>query len=336
MKELRLRQIATPLKDARKKDARVERAAVFVEKLFGRPMKSNPDVLIINGQNKAKILEIIREDYPNAFIFTPYPFLITAEQKKQIFEDLLGRYPDKNFVHMDLLNVFSPLQAYRQVKEIAYNAGLRATLEEIAGIDDPGFIQKVARTFIMGVQIEDMGMVVTNEVQMPPSLVHELIHAEDQEIFGKIKNRFRLMVAEGRATFGDALFSAIDEEEYGPLRNMHNDSLLWHVKMLAANWRETLEDLKGRGLAGSIKSLRGLYVYTAKRSGMRYQLIYLPFAIKLHELAKEVGNAFTAFQMITEKPPESLIHVVRASEYYRDEISKIAMARCHEVSDQQH
>lgn len=319
MKTQSIRRFTTPLSKARKKDAGIMKAAVFVEYLFGRPLRSDPDVLIITNGNRAEILETLKRDYPNSILFSPLSFLASEPQMERLVKRMEEEVPDRKFFALGANAFKSPLRSYLRIQEARYEISFRLLLEDIAEAGTQTFLQNITKPFVNGVHAERLGMVVVNEAGTPITLAHELVHAEDEKIFGKIRGWFDLMVREGRATFTEMAFSlALKCEGREPV-DIFTPSIAWQARMISRNLGEFKKEMEEKG---AIPLMAEIYHQTLKATGLRYQLLYLPFAHALDKLATETGYAAGAFQIATEKPPQRLSHILHPAEYYSEEIQR--------------
>ncbi len=326
MKHLRIREYAHPLSDARKIDQRVETAAVFVERLFGRPLKSDPNVMVITPGNKTEIRDILRDEYPNAISVRLLWFLASDDHHKEAIWDLQQKYPDGDFTRINFADfrldeLRSPAKLILKILDTRADLTFRAIVEHLSQIDDPTFLQRIARAFMVGVYMYGPDMIVLSEKDMPGVLVHELIHAEDREEFGIRSGKFNLMVAEGRAKYGEKTFEAVNKEDAEPVRYLQDSSIFTYLKPLAESPGLALRRMRSEGARDFMKWMKSVYDVTIGHTGLSYQLVYLPFALQLIDLAIAVRSPFLAFQIATAKPPERLAHLFRSREYYAEEIA---------------
>ena len=327
MKHQRVRNFAKPVSVARKTDTAVEKAAVFVEKLFDRPLKSDPAVLIIKDDNRQEILDVLSE-YPNAISIRLLWFLKSSnlDDREQIW-GLMDKYPEGDFSRLRFVEftppeLMSPKKLFEKALDAKVGISLRAVIEHLSRIDDPTFLQKVARAFVSGVYFHGLDLIVLTENGGPKILVHELIHAEDRADHGTKLGRFNLMVSEGRAKYGEKFFEAFDAEDSFPISYMKSTSMFTYLKPFSKSPGAVVNWVKHDGALDFLKWANAVYQLTIGLTGLNYQLVYLPFAVQLLELTIAVEDPCLAFQIATKKPPEKFAHVLKPLDYYAPEIAK--------------
>jgi len=321
MRYKRIREFAKPLSEARKKDEQVDKAAVFVEKLFGRELKSNPDLMIINSDNATEIRSTLKDEYPNAVVVS-MPWA-----PKVNIEALQEEYPSIDFSHIKfaefrLPELLTPPKLLGKINDTAIDFNYRAIIEHLSSIDDPRFVQKLARMVANAVFFSHLGMIVVSEKGVSKHLVHELIHAEDHAEFGLKSEKFKRMVAEGRATFGQKLFQSVAEGTLEPVKYMNDSSFLSYTNDFVTDPMSMVRMMKRMGPKKFAKWLKDVYDITVAPTNLNYQLVYLPIAVQLVDLGIAVKDPYKGFQIATAKPPEKLSHLFKPREYYAEEIAK--------------
>ncbi len=267
-RELKLRQLAKPLKEARK-DPRVDEAVLFVEDLFGRKLKNEPNIIQVNDENRLKFLRLVREDYPAR---QANPFFTKSLKSKELIEEYE--------------KLECECSARRSLEVIgskkSENQKLESRLDEI--------IFGASR----GIYLFEQDIIVTREGETS-LIIHELIHAEDRLALDR-ENPMISIVEEGRATFGQAVFN------WGKEDFDLDAFFIWSehssFRGIATQLRSILKEF-------GLRYLFGLIVEASKRSSIRREKLYEPFKRMLAYIGCEVGDPYLAFQITTKKQPKT-------------------------------
>jgi hypothetical protein len=326
MRELALRRLTTPLAAARK-DPAIDEAVVFVERLFGRPLKSNPDVLVLSDGNREEFLECVKQDFPKREVFfSPLHFLLKEKDRRRVFEVLAERGFVGPPTMLSLMDLLRPLETYRALKETVFSAnGKRVALEQIAGVDHRTPYEKFKTGVTAGVHLTDDNIVVSSTGDHR-ILVHELVHSEDDIELGRIRNAFDRTVFEGRATFAERLSVVMGQGRHGETWDPKREYLPLELRRIA---KMAPGEIAAHGKDGVANVLRdtGRYLeWYAANSNAALQQYYLPYAIALFDFSRAIGNAFTAFRIATGKPPRTDSEMRNPMEFYKQEIEAHAKA----------
>ncbi len=340
MRHLRIKEHASKLSELKARDPSVEKAAVFVERLYGRPLRSDPDVLVITEENKASVLDALRADLPNAVVVhSPFTFLSKKSPRERLEDvrmSLKEDYPDAdisrlNFAEFSYKEMLSLESLLLKMARTWGDIRLRATIEGVAWVDDPSFLKRMRsageRVFVTGLHVNEPDLIILNGRKGPEILVHELIHAEDTAIFGRIRPGFGLMVAEGRAKFGETLFQDCEGGSSERMDDLRGISFYGWMKRFASDPAATFRFFRGKGLEESFRFMKSVYDFTVGFTGFGFQRLYLPFATELIGLSADLGDPYAAFQITTAKPPTRLAHIYRSSDYYSEEVSRRRQAK---------
>ncbi|MBU0531976.1 hypothetical protein KKB44_00615 [Candidatus Micrarchaeota archaeon] len=316
MRELKLRRLAKPLKEARC-NPKVDTAAVFVERLFGRPMQSNADLILVSDENRETYLRCVDEDFPRrSIVFSPLSFLLDDRQT-------LHTAPEgaELFGFEDLLR---PIRTYRRYTKLTAETSARCSLMEVGRPADQlhGVFMKWTHP-AYGLYIYEYDLVVSPSHDVG-TLVHELIHAEDRVLLGIPRTLLDHALTEGRASFGGELFRTSPEDH--PSYRLQLDSLIFVIKGLIQKGPEVFQKIaRDKGIPFAVKDfvrfLGSLKENSVEKTSVHYQLLYLPYAIMLLELSQIIGDPYAAFQISTEKHPSSWRHIFSGRNFYANEFS---------------
>ena len=320
-----MRKLAIPLSESRK-NPKIEEAAVFVEKLFGRPMKSDPGILTVTEENRDAFIECIKADFPKrGVLFIPLSAILPAGYKKRVLMELSRDLVVEEPVIIGTGDLLRPLHTYRRCMQSDYSTNSkRIMLEEIAGIDRRTFYERMRAGLTAGVHMTGEKLIVTYQSEDPVTLVHELIHAEDAVELKPTDPSFDKLIHEGRATFGEHLFVLIGDGKYGTPRPLELEYLPWVLKAMAQNTGKELRGIiRKNGVASTAADISKFFSAVFAVTTITRQLHYLPYAIRLFSLSREVGNAFSAFQLATRKPPATRDEMRNPLEFYSREIEEL-------------
>jgi hypothetical protein len=325
MKELQLRKLAAPLAAARK-DPAIGEAAVFVEHLFGRPMKSSPDILLVSDENREDYLKCLRHDFPkNGIAFMP-PFILGEKGRRQVCELLIREGLIEEPIVLMMADLLRPLETYRRLKGMdRLSNGKRHFLEQIAGIDRLTRYEKLKKGLAGGVHLTEEGMVLGKKGDLS-LVVHELVHSEDNVILGRIRTDFDRMLFEGRATFAERLFLIVSQGKHGMAINPESEYLPLALKRILERAPKMMARRAMAGFAATVQDIYQCASWGISNTSIAYQRYYLPYAIALFELSRTVGNAFKAFRLATHKPPATRSQMLKPQEFYAEEIRQIREA----------
>lgn len=319
MKPLRLRQLAKPLDEARK-DPECGAAALFVERLLGRPMRSNAGVILVGDENRETYLGCVDHDFPpRRPMFSPFSFLLGEEMRARTIPE-----GAEMFGFEDALR---PARAHERYKQLELEAAARLRLGEVGGRITPqsGIFMKWGHP-TYGLHIGEFDLVVCPSHDAG-TLVHELIHAEDRVLFGIPRTLLDAAITEGRATFGGELFRKSQNPERSPY-GLELESLAFMARaILKVGPGVFMKTARDKGLdyaaAEFADFIRSMKKNAVDRTSIHYQLIYLPYALALMELSHATGDPFEAFRISTQKPPAAWKQIFMAGEYYRAEAEAV-------------
>jgi len=331
--QLKLRELSRPLAEARK-DPGIQEAALFVERMYGRPLKSNPDVVTVTPENKARYLECVKQDFPKrGLVFMPLSFMLSEEKKHRAIKELLDWDIVDEAIVFELKDFLRPAEVRRRCGMMDFTSTCkRYKLEEIVGIDRRTPYQKLKMGLVGGIHLTKENIVVSSGDALP-ILVHELVHSEDNVTLGPVAGKISRTILEGRATFGERLFVLIGQGKYGKPRDIEAEHLPTLIRRLIENAPRTIpESVREQGVFRTIASLSKFLAASISGMNIATQRYYLPYAITLFEVSRAVGNAFTAFQMATQKPPTTAKEMRNSLEFYRQEIEKHANAAIFSLS----
>lgn len=311
MRKPAIRRFSAPLSEARRHPD-IDNCALFVERLFGRPLKADPDLIVVSPGNRKEFLDCLREDFRQDFFFSPFHFLL-PRGVQQMSESDLGH------IH-SMPDLLRPSYLYNRFMEAGQKAGKRAILGFIAGEDSMSRYMRLRRGDPWGVHMDDERLIVIRHDAGLPLLVHEVIHAEDHVSWGSCSNRFGLSIREGRAKFGENLYK---EENRGRVGEPEILELKhWGTvarALLRAGPQTFMRIAKEKGLRYAVEDMMR-FLKQAMDTNIAMQGLYLPFAVALNRLAHAVGDPYLAFRISTEKPPKTRRDVRRVLEYYKPEI----------------
>ncbi len=303
MREVRLRKLARPLPEARK-EPMVNKAALCVERLFGRPMRASPDILIVTPQNREEFLECVKHDFGHHIVFVPSKEFIEEEMKPWIKE---------NTTVIDLNDLKSPLETYRKYLEVAKMGHDRVGLQMIGGVDNRSARMRLETTTTEGMSLNEENIIVIKEGDYP-SLVHEIIHAEDFVLFGGASGKLERVLHEGRACFGENIFSRECGEQMLDPELMHLESF---IRLL---FEKNGKMLRAWVSESGLRNLGGFLWLSVKGTSLQNQTLYMPFFVSLYRLSDAVGDPYRAFRIATDKMPQTRREMKRPLEFYKDEI----------------
>ena len=314
MKELVARGLTTKLSDLRGKNPKVQTAALFVEKLFGRPLKNDPDTLVISDENRQKVLDCVAE-VPVGVCYSPFSFLLTEEQKLKStspgvvltigFEDIIAR----------------PRETWKRHQELAIIAGKRASVEETCGKNQRSKFSKLRQHQITDFHNWSDNLLCLQDSTDIAGIVHELVHSEDTVEAGTHESRLSYAVAEGRATFAEEVCIASMKEN----PDLEEDLVWLRLRHLPTRLKRALLYLpkfyREFGILKSVKDLAD-FIKPAFKTSYAQQRYYYPFAIALADLSDALRNPNAAFRIATAKPPKTFREIRHALEYYAEEIER--------------
>jgi hypothetical protein len=338
--KLKVRKLAKPLKEARK-DPRVNKAALFVENLFGAKMRSNPAILIIDDNNRKEYMNAVKED--SAELYRLEAMELGGWQKIAVISSLLSIvYPKEKLQKMKEKNdpdnewvIISPTDVWAIIKnpldKIHIYTGTVESLTKVASDEGYKGTERVMISKPLGLHMRSENMIVLDEREAPPSIIltHELIHAEDAEYLDSANPLYSTII-EGRATFGEVIFAA---EESGiptntleilvgaKMKSMFGDGGI--IQRNLGYMRESLKRIgKKPGMFATLDAVIHNFLKEIKSTSIQNQKTYVPFTIAIAELAHILKDPYAAFRITTEKQPRTREDVKNIKEFYKEEIEK--------------
>ncbi|NYZ76942.1 hypothetical protein H0O02_01350 [Candidatus Micrarchaeota archaeon] len=343
MQELKLRQLAKPLDEARK-DPRVDKAVLFVEDLFRAKMRSSPSILIIDDTNRKEYLNAVKED--SAGLDRLEAMRMGGGQKIGLVSSLLSIvYPKERLQKMkkeydpdDEWIIISPRDVLATIKnpmglinKIHIYTGTVESLTKVASDEDYKGTERIMIRKPIGLHMRNENMIVLDEREAPPSitLTHELIHAEDEKYLDSANPLYRVII-EGRATFGEVIFAV---EDSGAKVNTLQMLVATKMKSMFGNggiiqrnfgqMRDSLRCIgkKPRMLATLDAEIHN-FLKEIKATSIEEQRYYVPFMIVIAELAHTLKDPYAAFRITTEKQPRTEEELKNFKEFYKKEIEE--------------
>lgn len=303
MQELKLGKLARPLAEARKDDA-INRAALFVERLFERSLRSAPDILLVTPGNRKEYLRLVCEDYGRVMMFVPFPSLLPEEMK--------AGFEGRKVTVLGIDDLLSPIRTYQRMQQQAGFGHTEHILLNIGGMERR---KDKFNPPANGVALKEENLIITRSSKEYQNIVHELVHFEDYEIFGLKEGKVQRIVREGRAVFAEEIFKWTNGSDF-PF-DLEVAQIEFLCRKLTESRFETAKGLIRRhGLAQVVKSIATLLRTTT----LDEQLNYFPYASALMQLANAVNDPFLAFRISTEKLPETRGQIMNPLDFYRDEL----------------
>ncbi len=309
MRKLELRKLAKPLAEARK-DPSINDAALFVEKIFGRPMHSEPSIIIITPKNCRQFIERVRRDYGHAAVFVPFPQLLSKET--------MDEFEERKMTVFGFADFLSPVETRKAWNEIGGFGCTRHSLLNIGELDQRPRKLKTIRAPTKGIALADEKIIVIRHSQEYPDLVHELVHFEDYEIFGQLPGKFQRVVREGRAVFAEEAFKWCRGSDM-PLELEYKFLGYFFPKLAASRFEVARTVIQSHGLKQLVDEILTLI----KTTTIDEQLTYYPYASALMRLSNVIGNPFLAFRISTEKQPGTWMELLKPLEFYKEEIRRL-------------
>lgn len=278
-RKLKLRKLAKPLAEARK-DLKVDKAVLFVEDLFGGKLKSKPDILIVTDENRLEFLRLVRRCFP-------------AKKFDLSFREAV-KTPELRVSHI----------------ELEVECRNRKMLEETA-------VGRKKTGAITGGFLPGENLVVVKGRDNTSTIVHEMIHAEDEyyldyECSTKTMMKILSIIQEGRAKFGEEVFLA--GEDFNAERYFVDCEV-----SSPANFKIHYGHLiKTHGLLYTAR----MFLESIKNFNREEQEVYYAFKRVLAWLAHKLGDSQAAFRITTEKQPRTKEELKNFKEFYKKEIEE--------------
>ncbi len=331
--ESKLEKLARPLPEARK-NPKVDKAVLFVEDLFGRKMKNqDTKILLVSDKNRSGYIDAVKHD-PKYLVSKRITGSILLFIEPRIISLLSERKAQEYFpeeYHVSLSRFIKWIE-----KDL--NNSDRKKILEVMGELNPDLSEKIfGLAESMGLYFSAENIIIARDESVS-ILVHELIHAEDKNIWGlddplkklmsDMKNPVEETISEGRAYYGEYLYKKIEDgmdfDATQILMEIRGESMLGSNGIIKRNllplWngldREDVRKIARTAIINFFRDIRktGWYWHKQKK--------YIPFKIAIAELAHILNDPYAAFRITTEKQPRTMEELKNFKEFYKEEIEK--------------
>lgn len=314
---LKLRQLAKPLKEARK-DLKVNKAVLFVEDLFGRKMKNqDTKILLVTEKNRSACIYALKYD-PEFFVKNRIKLVFALFMAPKMFS-LFNKERAKDYFPKKSRMSFSRFKGL--VKESIMKTPSK-NIMEILGEGKPNWHERMFgsayRTAGIQLPIENILVVRDDSIS---ELVHELIHAEDVGM--DPENPIKRVILEGRACYGMDIYERIesgaDLDTLQILMDARRRSLFGNDGIIRRNFLPLWERLEKVNVRKTRTAMNDFLDEIRKMSWER-QKYYVPFTIAIAELAHILNDPYAGFRITTEKQPRKMEDIKNIKEFYKKEI----------------